>query len=140
MSRENVEVVLGVFEGVTRVEVAEDTSVADELVDRLPPEVEYREDPRFPEAGTYRGQDEVRRYFKQFVTQFDRYVITVEDVIDAGDDVLVCLHLNGRGKSGGPEFDVHAGWVFTVLEDRVVRITAYFDRKDAFEAVGLPPQ
>ena len=141
MSRENVEVVRELLGGETSFEIAGDTSFAQEFVDRLAPDVEYREDPRFPEAGTYRGRDEVRRYWLQFVAQFDRYVLTVEDIIDAADDaVLVCLHLEGRGTGGGAEFEARAGWVYTVRDGQVVRITAYLDRAEAFEAVGLPPQ
>ncbi len=140
MSRENVEVVREVLNPMS-IEVAEDSSIGDELVDRLAAEVEYQEDPRFPEAATYRGREEVRRYFKEFVAQFDTYVFTVEDILDAGADaVLVCLHIEGRGKSAGAGFDVHAGWVFTVGDGEVVRIRAYFDRAEAFEAVGVRPQ
>ena len=140
MSRENVEVVRGVLGGLS-ADVAGDRSSVDEFVDRLAPDVEFEEDPRFPEAGTYRGREELRRYYDQFVAQFDRYRFNVEDVIGAGEDtVLVCLHLEGRGKGGGAEFDAHVGWVFTLRDGQVVRIRPYFDRDEALEALGLDPQ
>ena len=140
MSRENVEVVRQVLGGMS-AEVADDRSAVHDFVDRLAPDVEFEEDPRFPEAGTYRGREELRRYYEQFVAQFDRYRFDVEDVIDAGEDkVLVCLHLEGRGKGGGAEFDTRAGWVYTVRDGQVVRIRPYFYRAEEIEALGLSPQ
>ena len=100
--------------------------------------MEFEEDPRFPEAGTYRGRAEVLRYFTEFVSQFEDFVLTVEDLVDAaGDDVLACLHIHGRGKGSSAGFDVRAGWIFTVRDGEIVRIRAYLDRAEALEAVGL---
>jgi ketosteroid isomerase-like protein len=136
MSQENVEVVRRAI-GTMSFDAAEDDRRA-EYVERLAFDVEFEEDPRFPEAGTYRGRDEVLRYFAQFVSQFEPFLFTVEDLVDAGEDnVLVCLHIEGRGKGSSAEFDVRAGWVFTVRDGQVVRIRAYYERAAAFEAVGL---
>ena len=100
--------------------------------------VEFEEDPRFPEARTYRGRDEVLRYFTDFVSQFEHFEIDVEDLVACGaNDVLCCLHIHGRGKGSSAEFDVRAGWVYTGSRGEVVRIRAYLDRAEALEAVGL---
>jgi ketosteroid isomerase-like protein len=65
-------------------------------------------------------------------------VFTLEELLDAGgDDVLAYLHIHGRGKGSSAEFDVRAGWVFTVRDGGVVRIRAYYERADALAAVGL---
>jgi ketosteroid isomerase-like protein len=139
MSQQNVEVVRRAI-GTMSFDAAEDDRRA-AYVERLASNVEFEEDPRFPEAGTYRGRDEVLRYFEQFVSQFEHYRFTVEDLIDAGEDnVLVCLRIEGRGKGSSAEFDVRAGWVFTVRNGQVVRIGAYYERAAAFEAVGLSEQ
>jgi ketosteroid isomerase-like protein len=136
MSEENVEVVRRAI-GTMSFEAAEDDGRA-AYVERLASDVEFVEDPRFPEAGTYRGRGEVLGYFEEFVSQFEHYLFTVENLIDAGEDrVLVCLHIEGRGKGSSAAFDVRAGWVFTVRDGQVVRIRAYYERSAAFEAVGL---
>ncbi len=136
MSQENVEIVRRAI-GAMSQDVAEaDARTA--AIQRLAPNVEFEEDPRFPEARTYRGRGEVLSYFTDFVSQFEHYVLDVEDLIAAGkDDVLCCLHIHGRGRGSSAEFDVRPGWVFTVRDGEVVRIKAYLDRADALEAVGL---
>src|SRR5687767_7153799 len=117
MSQENVEIVRRVL-GAMSVD-ATDHGTVDAFVDRLVPDIEFEEDPRFPEAGTYRGRSEVRRYFRQFSAEFDRFHFTVEDVVEAGEDaVLVCLRIRGRGKDSGAEFDLRSGWVYTVRDRR----------------------
>jgi ketosteroid isomerase-like protein len=136
MSQENVEVVRRAIGAMSFDAAADDRRVAS--VERLASDVEFEEDPRFPEAGTYRGRDEVLRYYTEFVSQFEQFLFTVEDLVDAGaDDVLVCLRIEGRGKGSSAEFNVSAGWVFTVRDGQVVRIRAYYERAAAFEAVGL---
>jgi ketosteroid isomerase-like protein len=136
MSRENVEVVWGVIDG-PRVDVTE-PDVPEAFVERLDPEIEFEEDPSFPEAGVYRGRSEVLRYFKNFTAEFERFVFEVEDVKVAGQDgVLLCLRQTGQGKGSGAEFDIQSAWLFTVRDDRVVRIRSYLDQAEAIEAAGL---
>jgi ketosteroid isomerase-like protein len=136
MSQENVEIVRRAIGAMTQ-DAADDEARA-ASVQRLAAGIEFEEDPRFPEARTYRGRVEVLSYFNDFVSQFKHYVFDVEDLLASGtDDVLCYLHTHGRGKGSSAEFDVRAGWIFTVREGEVVRIRAYLDRREALEAVGL---
>jgi ketosteroid isomerase-like protein len=136
MSQENVEIVRRAIGAMTQ-DAADDEARA-ASVQRLAAGIEFEEDPRFPEARTYRGRVEVLSYFNDFVSQFKHYVFDVEDLLASGtDDVLCYLHIHGRGKGSSAEFDVRAGWIFTVREGEVVRIRAYLDRREALEAVGL---
>jgi ketosteroid isomerase-like protein len=136
MSQENVEVVRRAIGGFTLEGHDADARAAS--LERLAPDLVFEEDQRFPEAQVYRGRSGVLRYFTEFVSQFDRYVFAWEELLDAGgDDVLAYLHIHGRGKGSSAEFDVRAGWVFTVRDGGVVRIRAYYERADALSAVGL---
>jgi uncharacterized protein len=131
MSRENVEVVRAAMDAMS-------ARGRDGVADFLEPTIEFEEDARFPEAGTYSGHDEVLRYMGEFTAQFEEYVFTLEDVIDAGQDtILACLHIRGRGKGSSARFDTHAGWICTVRDGRIARVKAYLHRADALEAVGL---
>jgi ketosteroid isomerase-like protein len=136
MSQENVEIVRRAI-GVMSQDAAEDEART-AAVQRLAPGVEFEEDPRFPEARTYRGRVEVLSYFTEFVSQFEHFVLDVEDLVASGtDDVLCCLHIHGRGKGSSAAFDVRAGWIFTVRDGEVVRIRAFLNRAEALEAAGL---
>jgi ketosteroid isomerase-like protein len=135
MSQGNVEVVrryLG-----TRIDALDDGAL-DRVMQGFHPDVEFREDPRFPEAGVYRGRDAIRAYAKRFSGEFEAFSWETEDFLDAGDDqVLVLLRVRGRGKDSGADFDTPAGWLLTLTEARVTRVDAYLDRRDALEAAGL---
>jgi ketosteroid isomerase-like protein len=138
MSEENVEV-LRRYLG-TRID-ALDEQALDRVMQVFHPAVEFREDPKFPEAGVYRGHDALRAYARQFSGEFDAFSWEAEDILDAGDDqVLVLLRVRGRGKGSGADVDIRGGWLFTLTEAteaRVVRVDAYLDRRDALEAAGL---
>ena len=136
MSQDDVDVVRDLVEGES-LDAARDETLTG-FVGALAPDIEYVEDPRFPEAGTYRGRAELLDYFRQFSGQFEQFLFEIEDVLDAGSGtVLVTLQLQGRGGGSGAAFEARAGWVFFVEEGQVVRIRAYLDRADALEAVGL---
>jgi ketosteroid isomerase-like protein len=116
-----------------------DDATMDAAFESFHPDIEFREDPRFPEAGVYRGRDAVRRYLTQFTHQFDEFRFELEELLDAGDDrALALLNLRGRGKDSGAMFEAQAGWIYTIQDGRTVRIDAYLDRREAMEAAGLP--
>ena len=136
MSRENVEVVRQVLSGLSP-DAAQERTIQS-FVERLSPDLEFVEDPRFPEGGTYHGREEYLRYARDFVAQFEHFTFTVEGLRAIPDGrVLVCLRLRGRGKGSGAEFNARSGWVYTVRNGIVVHIRAYVDRDEALEAVGL---
>jgi ketosteroid isomerase-like protein len=55
MPRENVEIVRAMYEAMNRRDW-------DAVFAEASPEIEWETDPRHPRAGTYRGQDQFRRF------------------------------------------------------------------------------
>jgi ketosteroid isomerase-like protein len=140
MSQENVKLARDVFLAASRGGVLDalDQDSLERAFEFFHPEIEIREDPRFPETGVFRGQNAVRSYFAQFTEQFDAFQFELEDVLDAGDDRVVLLfHLHGRGNDSGAVFEERPAWVQTIRDGKVVRIDAFLDRREALEAVGL---
>ncbi len=141
MSQENVEIVRRNLEAAAvagmRVDGLDDQAI-DRVVQVFHPEVEFREDPKFPDGSVYHGRDALRAYFKRFSSEFDRFWWEAEDLLGAGDDkVLVLIRVRGRGKGSGAEFDIRGGWLFTMGEGTAVRVDAHLDRREALEAAGL---
>jgi uncharacterized protein len=119
------------------VDLLDDKTVST-FADHMHPEVEMHEDPRFPEGGTYRGVEEIRSYNTQFTESFDEFSFEAEDFLEVSDDqVLILLHLRTRGKESGATAEVHAGWIFTFRNGKVLRINAFFDRNEALAAAGI---
>jgi ketosteroid isomerase-like protein len=90
MSRENVEILA---EALASAETNPEALFA--ILDR---EVEWDYVGAFPETATYHGPDAVREFFRQWSGAFDDFGLEAEEVIDAGDSVLVHLHQWGHGK------------------------------------------
>ena len=60
-----------------------------------------------------------------------------EEFIDAGDFVVVALRVRARRRDIRVPVDVSLYHVFEMREGRIQRGTAYLDRAEALEAVGL---
>lgn len=100
-------------------------------------DIEWHEDPSFPEAGVYRGIEAFEEYAGEFIAEFSEIHYEPREIIDAGDDVVANMWIRGRGKTSGAEFELSAWWAITIRDQKVVRCFAYLDRDRALEAVGL---
>jgi ketosteroid isomerase-like protein len=130
VSRENVEVARQAAEGYNRVGV-------EALHDFFHPDVEFTEDSRFPEAGVYRGRDAVEAYFREFRQQMAGHALEIEEIVDAGDDVVAVVRERARGTSSDAEVEWRAAFVWTMRGGTAVRGQAYLDPAEALEAVRL---
>ena len=131
MSQENVNAFRRVIEAINE-------HGADARPDLLDAEVEFREDPRFPQATVYRGREEVVRNFREFTASFEYYRFEIEELRDAGGDkVTALLREQARGKASGLEVDRRSGWVITFRDGKVLSFEIYLDPAEALEAVGL---
>ncbi len=65
------------------------------------PEIEWTTTDKSIERATYRGHDGVRRFFGSFDDEFDDLRFDVEELIDAGEQVVLTLRVGGRGKASG---------------------------------------
>jgi ketosteroid isomerase-like protein len=90
----------------------------------------------FPESATYHGPDAVRGFFGQWSGAFDNFGFAAEDVIDAGDFVVVHLRQWGRGKETGAQVENRSWQVFTFRDGKIVHCRGYPTKAEAFEAAG----
>jgi ketosteroid isomerase-like protein len=132
MSQENVDVVRSAVEAFNRGDL-------DVLTARqwYQPDIEFWEDPHLPEAAVYRGAEAIEGYFRAFLDSFEEYRFEVEEILDADDHVVVFNRQRARGKGSGAEVDMRNAWVFSFRDRKIQRITPYWDRDQALEAVGL---
>jgi ketosteroid isomerase-like protein len=83
------------------------------------------------------GHEAVKGRMMAMLDVMEEPQVEAEEFIDAGDKVVVAIHLSGRGSGSG--IDVEANWfhVATPRDDKVVRIEWYASREGALEAAGL---
>jgi len=63
-----------------------------------------------------------------------------EEIIDAGDRVVVVIHHRARGRISHIKTHQHFAMVWTLREGRAVRMEVYPTREEAMKAVGLSEQ
>jgi uncharacterized protein len=129
MSEENVEIIRRCFEAYARGDLA--TSIVD-----FDPEVEF--DMTFrPEGRTFQGHEGVAEGMRTWTGAFEGWTFEVQDVIDAGDQVLVITRESGRGKGSGIEVDQVVFHLARLRHGKVVHWKLYLNRAEALEAAGL---
>jgi ketosteroid isomerase-like protein len=94
--------------------------------------------PEFPDAGVYRGLDEIGKYMREeFLTGFDAAVISGEEFLDAGDSVVVRVNQQATGPGSGAPVGMSYYQVWTFRGKTVIRIESIRDRDDALDAAGV---
>jgi ketosteroid isomerase-like protein len=88
--------------------------------------------------GPYRGRDGIGRYLADLMEDFPDLRVTVEETVDAGDQVVVVLSEQGKGRSSHVPVTVLQAHVWTVRDGKAVRGDAYRSRAGALAAVSLP--
>jgi ketosteroid isomerase-like protein len=136
MSQENVEIVRRAYEAFNRG--GTDACVSEGV---WSPEIIWDVTPSgIPGLGTYRGQDEVRTFFEEDwfkAFPFEEWEVELEEVIDAGDQVIGMSRQHGRGASSGAVAELELAQISTLRDGKIVRVDNYLDRKRALEKAGL---
>jgi ketosteroid isomerase-like protein len=132
MSQENVEVVRQAFEAINRRDV-------DAFLDLAEPDlVQDWSRAVGPQSGIYRGRAQVTRFLHSWWDAFEESVIVVDELVDAGDQVITVFHGLQRGRASGVEIEGRGAVLVWSLRDRKIgSATLYQGRDEAVEAVGL---
>ena len=129
MSQENVEIVRTCLRAFDRGEYAA-------AMEALHPDISY-ELTHFPDGQVYRGHDGVREAFRIWIGTWDDYRQERDEIIDAGDEVVVATREYGRGKGSGLQLDRLTYGIWTLRDAQVVRVRFCSTNTDALEAAGL---
>jgi ketosteroid isomerase-like protein len=128
-------------ENVGRVKAALDAynrEGPEAIIDLLDPDVEWIADRSDMGRVTYRGVEGVRKSFEELYEGFDKFGMEVDELIEAGEKILVLGQMTARGRSTQVEAKLPLAIVFTVGEDgKLIRYESFRDAGEAREAVGL---
>ena len=130
VSATDAEIVRGGYEAFNRGDI-------DWMVEHMDPDIHWEDAAKVPDARTYRGVDEVRRYLESLFRHWDEIRYELEDVRDGPEGVVAFVRLVARGKTSGAAVDASMAHVHELRDGRGVRVRVYFDRDAALEAVGL---
>ena len=133
MSQEDVDRIRRGYEAFGR----RDLDAALEMAD---PAIEAHDPAEMPDSAIHRGREAVRRDWEQTLDLFDDFSIAIEEIFDAGEEVVVFLHYRGRGKESGAAVALQMAHVLTFKDGLAVRLRQYLDRAEALEAAGMSEQ
>ncbi len=131
MSKENVERVRRAVDGLNRGEL-------EEALAQAHPELEWQTLETFPDAGTFRGPEQVRQFFETWRENFKGFRLHLDRCEAVDDDhVLAVLRVSGAGAESGVE--VQSPEFFQLLEYRdglLVRSRMFQTEAEALRAAG----
>jgi ketosteroid isomerase-like protein len=131
MSEENVEIVRRGYEAYELGDI--DSAVAD-----FAPECEYVAAGMVPgRTGAYLGPEGYKEFFSWLDEEFSDAHVQVDELLDAGDTVVVGATLRGRGRQSGLPGTFTFWQVWAVERGKIVRGQGFSDRTEALEAAGL---
>jgi len=84
-----------------------------------------------------RGREAVISYVRRWEEPWDHYELRTEEFIDAGECVLVTIHVKARGATSGIEVDARSHQVYSLRDGKLICMDEYLNRADALEAAGL---
>ena len=128
MSQENVEIVRRAF--AYEVHGQGDRAEAEAIFD---PNVVMKP----VEEGASYGRDAIRDNFEHWQGAWEDLEVTIEEIIDAGDRVVLSAHHRGRGRGSGIKVDARLYEVYTLRRGKVIRVDEFTERTAALEAAGL---
>jgi ketosteroid isomerase-like protein len=94
-------------------------------------------DPAFRQTAT--GVEGFAESWSDWLAAFESFRIEVEELIDAGEQVVALAQLSGRTRTGSVEMEQPAAAVFTCRQGKVTRMEFHLDRELAFRTAGLEP-
>lgn len=92
---------------------------------------------RMTRPGTYRGPEEVRRFFEDLLEPFEEVVIEPEQFFERGDRIVVFVLLRSRPRGSSATLEIRIGHLWTMRDGKPAGLELFPVREEALEALGL---
>jgi uncharacterized protein len=129
VSEENVALVMRGLEAINTSDADAMLEVADADIRFIPR--------RAPVMGAYVGHGGMREFIADNAENMEVFRVTPEEVIDAGDRIVIIGTLVVKGRGSGIEMSFPTATVTTVHDGRIVHFEEFIEREKALAAVGM---
>jgi ketosteroid isomerase-like protein len=92
----------------------------------MSPNVEFYQTKELPWGGHYRGFDESKVFFSKFSPLLDS-LVEIAYYIPAGEQIVAIGKTSGIAKQTGKLFSCNLAHVWTVQEEKILRLEVYVD-------------
>jgi uncharacterized protein len=123
MSQETVNVVKSIYKAFGQGDIPA-------VFDLFDPAIEWIAADNSPaaEGSPYHGVNEVREgVFMRIVTEFDGFAIRVDEILDAGDKVVMLGYYLGARKATGKQIQAQVAHIWTIAAGKAVKFQQYTD-------------
>jgi len=103
------------------------------------PKIEFYEQEGSPFAGTYRGIDELGQFIGKLMGVFDDMQLVAEQIVDAGEDVLVAARFKAVVRATGEHIDIPYLELDGVRDGKITYVKPFIDTallRDVVEATS----
>jgi uncharacterized protein len=101
------------------------------------PDIEWDLSRRLIDPEIYSGREGVGEFFEQQREVWEEAPrMEIDELIDAGEDVVAFVRVRGRGKGSGVEVEAEIAQIWTIRDGKAIRLQYYGDRREALRAVG----
>jgi ketosteroid isomerase-like protein len=130
VSQENVDAVRRIF----NVWETERSPVPSGLLD---PGIEWVNPPDAVERGTRQGIDAFGTAVDSLEAGFEDAMVEIDEILDAGDRVVVLGTLHGSGRGSGLGIDRRQGYIWTFRDGKAIRFEWFNTPDEALIAAGI---
>lgn len=127
MSSEDVERLRAAYDAFKRQDIPTVMTAFDE-------EIEWTLPDNLPFGGTYHGHEGVGEFFGQLPQHFKELSVDPEEFIDAGDAIVVPIHLTGAGAGGS--LDSKSLHLWRMRAGKAVSFREYPDTARVLQTLG----
>jgi ketosteroid isomerase-like protein len=134
VSRENVEIVRRIYDAVAQRDAATPFAYyAEDIVW----DVSNSRRAALMMHSVYHGHEGVRQCWREAVEAFGEVDFDVEELIDAGGQVVAVIRERAIGRTSGAPVEASHVTILTLAHGKVIRVQVWDDRAEALKAVGL---
>jgi ketosteroid isomerase-like protein len=130
VSQQNVDVVRRIY----AVWAEQGSPIPSGLLD---PEIEWVNPPDAIERGTRQGIEAFGTAADTVNDTFEGVGVDIDEMLDAGDQVIVLATLHGRGRGSGADVERRQGYVWTLHDGRAIRFQWFNSPDEALTAAGV---
>ena len=101
-------------------------------------QIQIEESEEFPDTGTYKGHDGVRKLIALFTDTFDDFRMEPQTFIEGTEErVVIAVKVTGTAKASGIPVEIRPFHVHTLRDGRSIHMRVFLDESNALAAAGL---
>jgi ketosteroid isomerase-like protein len=105
------------------------------VLEHMAEDVEWITPEDDPDPGTYHGLEGIEQYWSQWRAAVGQLNFRIEEIMDAGDSVVVVARRQGRGEHSGLEVSDRVIQVYEFEGEKCRRVREYYDRDAALGSI-----